>query len=99
MDVLGKLKKSISWSRKQRNQIKELQIVFDPFFQALVNAIYMLYPLRHAFPVQLKSITGMHHMAGFPESSVSDKKHTIQEAILPQRQKSVAARQSAGRHG
>jgi hypothetical protein len=45
---------------------KTLQIIFDPFFQALVNAVHMLYPLRHAFPVQLKSIAMMHHMAEFP---------------------------------
>ena len=45
---------------------KRLHIVVDPFFQALVNAVYMLYLLRHAFPVQLKSITVMHHMAEFP---------------------------------
>jgi len=45
---------------------KRLQIVVDPFFQALVNAVHMIYPLRHAFPVQLKSITVMHHMAEFP---------------------------------
>ena len=45
---------------------KRLHIVVDPFFQALVNAVYMLYLPRHAFPVQLKSITVMHHMAEFP---------------------------------
>jgi len=45
---------------------KRRQMVVNPFFQALVNAVHMLYPLCHAFPVQLKSITVMHHMAEFP---------------------------------
>jgi len=45
---------------------ERLQIVVDPFFQTLVNAVHMFYPLRHAFPIQLKSITVMNHMAEFP---------------------------------
>ncbi len=45
---------------------KSRQIVVDPFFQALVNAVHMLYPLRHACPFQLKSITMMNHMTKFP---------------------------------
>jgi len=58
---------------------KRLHIVVDPFFQALVNAIQVLYPLRHTFPVQLKSITMMYHMAEFPVGRQVGRKGFVKE--------------------
>ena len=58
---------------------KRLQIIVDPFFQALVNAVHMLYPLCHAFPVQLKSIAVMHHMAEFPVGRQVGRKGFVKE--------------------